>query len=70
MKDFNEYEDDMDLIHQSLEHLIEMGLVEIVGITPDGQWLYGATALGSELASKPEFIEAVKMLGFDEEEED
>jgi hypothetical protein len=70
MKDFDEYDDAMDLIKQSLEELVKMGLVEVVGITPEGQWLYGATELGNELASKPGFAEAMRMLEFEQEEED
>ncbi len=30
----------------ALEELTDMGLVEIVGITDDGQWLYGPTDAG------------------------
>lgn len=33
-------------ILDTLEELVDMGLVEIVGITDDGQWLYGPTNAG------------------------
>ena len=36
-------------ITQALEELADMGLVEIVGIGPDGQWLYGSTEAGKEV---------------------
>lgn len=62
MRDFDEYDNEMDLIRHSLDELVKMGLVEIVGITPNGEWLYGTTELGNELASKPSFIEAMKSL--------
>lgn len=70
MKDFDEYDDTMDLIHQSLDKLLDMGLVEVVGITPDGDWLYGATELGNKLANSPSFKEAIRQMGLDEIEEE
>ena len=38
----------MKEIHQTLNELIEMGLVEVIGINDDGEWLYGATPAGKE----------------------
>lgn len=70
MKDFNEYGDEMDLIRQSLNELVEMGLVEIVGITPNGEWLYGTTELGNKFASQPSFIEAMEVMKKEWEEEE
>lgn len=70
MKDFNEYGDEMDLIRQSLNELVNMGLVEIVGITPNGEWLYGTTELGNKFASQPSFIEAMEALEDELDDED
>lgn len=36
-------------ITQALEELSDMGLIEIVGITPDGDWLYASTEAGKEV---------------------
>jgi hypothetical protein len=35
-------------ILQNIGELIELGFVEIVGITDDGEWLYGTTQAGKE----------------------
>ena len=70
MKDFDDYDNEMDLIRQSLDELINMGLIEVVGITPNGQWLYGATELGNKLASQPDFAEAMEMLQGETDDED
>lgn len=35
-------------ILEAIEELVDMGLVEIVGITDDGQWLYGPTDAGKK----------------------
>ena len=70
MRDFNEYGDEMDLIRQSLNELVNMGLVEIVGITPNGEWLYGTTELGNKFASQPSFIEAMAALENELDDED
>jgi len=70
MRDFNEYGDEMDLIRQSLNELVNMGLVEIVGITPNGEWLYGTTELGNKFASQPSFIEAMAALEDELDDED
>lgn len=70
MRDFNEYGDEMDLIRQSLNELVNMGLVEIVGITPSGEWLYGTTELGNKFASQPSFIEAMEALEDELDDED
>jgi hypothetical protein len=37
---------DLEQIRQSLEELQRLGFIEVVGIKPDGEWLYGATKLG------------------------
>ena len=37
---------DLNEIQQALEELQRLGFVEVVGIKPDGEWLYGATELG------------------------
>lgn len=36
-------------IIQALQELSDMGLVEIVGITPDGDWLYASTEAGKKV---------------------
>jgi hypothetical protein len=47
-------DEEFDEVHQeivdALENCIKMGLVEIVGINDKGEWLYGATEQGKELA--------------------
>jgi hypothetical protein len=70
MKDFDEYDDAMDLIRHSLNELVNMGLVEIVGITPNGEWLYGTTELGNKFASQPGFAEAMEALENELDDED
>lgn len=37
-----------DEILQTLEELMGLGFVEIVGINDEGEWLYGTTAAGKE----------------------
>lgn len=32
----------------ALEELCDMGLIEIVGISNDGEWLYGSTEAGKK----------------------
>lgn len=38
-----------DPVSQALEDGIRLGLIEVVGINQDGQWLYGATQRGKDL---------------------
>lgn len=33
----------MEDLHRDMEGLRKAGLIEVIGITDDGQWLYGAT---------------------------
>jgi len=35
-----------DEIINAIDELVEMGLVEVVGIKSDGEWLYGPTEAG------------------------
>lgn len=37
-----------DEIINAIEDLVEMGLIEVVGIKPDGEWLYGPTEAGKK----------------------
>ena len=37
-----------DEILNAIEDLVEMGLIEVVGIKPDGEWLYGPTEAGKK----------------------
>lgn len=39
---------EQDVVNE-LAELMEMGLVEIVGINPDGHWLYAATDEGRKV---------------------
>ena len=32
-----------DMVGEALTHCMELGYIEIVGITPSGEWLYAAT---------------------------
>lgn len=45
---------DQDEVVEALNQLIEMGLVEVVGINPQGEWLYGLTQEGKDLADRPD----------------
>lgn len=47
MAEFDEVEQE---IIEALERCIELGLVEIVGINDKGEWLYGATPKGVQVA--------------------
>lgn len=38
----------MEEIKQTLGELIDMGMIEIIGINDQGDWLYGATPAGKE----------------------
>lgn len=46
--------DEQDEVIEALNQLIEMGLVEIVGINPQGEWLYGLTQKGKDIADRPD----------------
>ncbi len=35
-------------VTKAIEELVKLGFVEVVGIKPDGQWLYGPTAAGKK----------------------
>lgn len=39
----------MNNLEQDLEALIKAGLVEVAGITEDGEWLYGLTEEAREI---------------------
>ena len=43
-----EYVQELNQIQIDLQELMNVGLVEIVGINPEGEWLYGLTPLGHE----------------------
>lgn len=43
------HSDGVDPVAQALEDGIRLGLIEVVGISRDGKWLYGATSKGREL---------------------
>lgn len=43
---------------EALDDAVKLGLIEIVGMTPDGQWLYASTPKAIEiLKQKQSFIE-------------
>lgn len=44
--EFGDDEEMMDVIKAALEELLKRGYVEIVGIDPNGEWLYKATEKG------------------------
>lgn len=48
MKDYEEEYTREDL-YEDLEALRKAGLIAVVGITDDGQWLYGPTELSTEI---------------------
>ena len=43
------FDEDAELIKE-INHLREIGLIEVVGIDNDGEWLYGPTEEGKNLA--------------------
>lgn len=68
--------DELDLHNQiinTLEEAVELGLVEVSGITPDGQWLYSATEqcrkMLDENRSWSEIAEAIEALGREKDKE-
>jgi hypothetical protein len=42
-------EEQRKLIDQELQDMVDSGLIEIVGINNDGEWLYQATEAGKKL---------------------
>jgi hypothetical protein len=46
------------VIRETLEECVKMGLVEVVGINEAGEWLYGATAKGIEVLNSARGYEA------------
>lgn len=48
MDDEYTYED----LQKDLDFLLERGLIEVGGITPDGQWLYRATQKSLEMTEE------------------
>jgi hypothetical protein len=46
------------MIEKVLEDCVELGLVEVVGINPDGEWLYGATTKGLAILNDRDGIQA------------
>jgi len=39
-------------IISDMEYLRKLGLIEVVGINAEGEWLWGATAKGHEVSSR------------------
>lgn len=58
--------------HQEIEELINeamrIGIIEIVGITPSGSWLYGATKKGKQIISMQDIASALEVLAESTEE--
>jgi predicted transcriptional regulator with HTH domain len=56
-------DEEFDEAHQeiikAIESLIEMGLVEVLGINEKGEWLYGATDKGKEVVESGVFVEII-----------
>lgn len=76
LPDMNGEFDELDLNQQiisSLEEAVQLGLVEVTGITPDGQWLYSATEecrkMFEENKSYKEIAEAIEALGREQNNE-
>jgi len=63
-----------EIIKETLEECVKMGLVEVVGINESGEWLYGATAKGIEVLNSAEgyaaAYEAILAMREDYEEEE
>lgn len=75
-KDDNDYEYGMKELIADMENLRKAGIIEISGITDDGQWLFGMTEFGKSLYDKlrhadPEaFAEVIENLLYINEEDD
>ena len=54
----DEVPDERNMIEKVLEDCVELGLVEVVGINPDGEWLYGATTKGLAILNDRDGIQA------------
>jgi predicted transcriptional regulator len=63
-----EFDDDesalIEVIKSSLEELVEMGLLEIVGIETNGEWRYAATPKGHKFINENRSIRDIE--GFSE----
>lgn len=55
----DEEEIQRNLIKETLEECVKMGLVEVVGINNAGEWLYGATEKGIRVLNSAEGYRAV-----------
>lgn len=75
-KDDNDYEYGMKDLIADMENLRKAGIIEVSGITDDGQWLFGMTEFGKSLYDKlrhsdPEsFAEVIESLLYINEEDD
>jgi len=64
------WEQEIEGIREVLEECIRLGLVEIVGINQDGEWLYGATEKGKKVVEMDDFGTTINSLFDQSEEED
>ena len=42
-------EEDRELFNQEFQYMVDNGLIEVIGINGDGEWLYQATDAGKKL---------------------
>jgi hypothetical protein len=42
-------DEDKELFDQEFQYMVDSGLIEVVGINNDGEWLYQATEAGKKL---------------------
>jgi hypothetical protein len=55
-------------LHADMEFLRKVGLIEVIGVNADGDWLWGATAKSLEMT--PEQIELLLMQQEDIDDDD
>lgn len=49
-------------IEELINEAMQIGIIEVVGITPSGSWLYGATKKGREIVSMQDVASALEVL--------
>lgn len=66
----SEYSEEYEAVAKAIEQLVEMGFVEVKGITEDGEWLYGVTEAGENLVLMDGIATAISSITEHLEDED
>lgn len=66
----SEYRDEYEAVAEAIEQLVEMGFVEVKGITEDGEWLYGVTEAGEKLVQMDGVATAISSITEQSEDEE